>query len=60
VDAIEENLQSELEECGVLQDTLLGLSFRGGIISEVVHIFPHFLKFHKPDVLKYLSNWVLI
>ena len=27
VDAIEENLQSELEECGVLQDTLLGLAF---------------------------------
>ena len=28
VDAIEKNiLQSELEECGVLQDTLLGLAF---------------------------------
>ena len=35
VDSIEENLQSELEECGVLQDTLLGLYFHVGIISEV-------------------------
>ena len=65
MDAIEENLQSELEECGVLQDTLLGLSFVVVIISEVFLVLytcfftSFFLKIYKHTVLKFLTGFHL-